>query len=229
VLCGLTLGAVGCIATETGNPSAREIEVDETRIDGFVPPDAPMPTGPSEAFVTGGPGSIDPPAGRVVGWNLENDSPPANTPVEPDGSFELVLEAAPDDLLRIQARGAESLSAPIDGRVTVDERFVLEGRRNSCFETRPDGFDIIDRAAGTETSIQLVNGCDEPVVRTRARLRRGAAGLSLEDDGPLQLEPGSSTSVTVRAGSDAEEDIVLLEIESPEPELRAVSVLLRPW
>lgn len=71
------------------------------------------------------------------------------------------------------------------------------------------------------------NGCAEPVARGEAALGNGEAALRLLDEGPLDVPPAGTSVVRVRlvSSSPAVEDIVLIPIVSPEPELRAISIV----
>lgn len=230
VVCVACAASLGCVATETGNPTL--VEIDTTSVVGFIPTDdPPMPTPPPpRAIIDGAPGAVTPASGEVWGWDLESTSPPARAAVAADGSFHLEVPSLPNELIRLQVRtGDGGASTPFDVRVDPVEMMTLVSPANACLRMRPGTSIALTAAAGTEAVIVLENACTEPVARAPARLRAGNPRLALADDGRLTLAPGTSAEIRVRVadGAGLPEDIVLVVVESPRPELRAVNVVTR--
>lgn len=211
-----------CVATETGNPS---LSIDPTAIEGMVLQDEPMLPLPPTTEIRGRPGGVDPPRGEVFIWALETVSPPARAPVAADGSWEATIPVGSGAPLRLQVRDGDVVSQPVDARVFDPDGFVLTVPANACVHLSPEATAPVPRAGG-EVRVRVLNECDHSVTRERARLRVPSAELSVVDDGALALEPGTMVDIVVTsAGTPSEENILLVPIEGPAAELRAISLL----
>jgi hypothetical protein len=226
----VVLGA--CIATETGNPSARPT-FDPAVLEGQVLSDDPKLPGPPTLDLRGRAGSVDPPEGRVVVRPVESGGGPYVAEVAPDGSFDLVVHASPDSVLRLEIHapdGARSL--PFDVVVDSFDGLLPAARIVACFVVNPSSEQLPLRAApGLDGTITVTNGCDGPLSRRPATPVNGDAAFAVSDDGPLDLDPGASA--TIRVWTTAEvtagaEDIVRVDLLAPQVEIRAVSVFATP-
>lgn len=216
----------GCTATETGNPTFR-YELDPFALDGEVVADDPMPPSSPIVVVTGAPGAVSPPEGQVLAWVLEHNLPPSSAEVQSDGSFGLMVTANPGGLLRIQARAlGDAMSAPVDVRVSATEGLIRVMPATACVEFDPPLLDVLGTAIGSEAVIGLTNTCSSAVTRSPARLRSAHTGLELIDEGALELGPGESSRIHVRVLDESRpDDILVVPLLTPVPELRAVTLV----
>lgn len=213
----------GCVATETGNPSARP-ELDPAVVEGEVIPNDPMLPSPPMVAVRGRAGSVDPPTGQIRGWGLERTGPAAFADVDAEGGFVLYVHAAESEPVRLEVEAPDGTrSLPVDVRVSSTTGLMLAMVANDCLAMEPETL-FLSTAPGRDVAIVLTNACAEPVDRSEATLRNAESAFSVIDEGPLSIPPGESSTVRVRA-TGAAEDIVLIRVLAPRPELRAVSVL----
>ncbi len=171
------------------------------------------------------PGTVDPAEGKVVITNLSESDAPSTVPVAADGSFAVAVSALPSQVLRFQVV-AGTRSEPLDLRVdntgtalTVVEPVV------DCFELTPARWLSLD-GSDDSTSIVLRNLCDVPVELGAPTLRRGQAALSFSPTSALSLPPSGVAFITVSANGVAAEfeDVLLIDVLSPEVERRAITV-----
>lgn len=218
---------MGCVGTETGNPADPDYTHDIEPAGVQTRPGDSVPTGPSTPVivVSAGPGSVMPATGTIYAWALQNNLPGVSTPIEADGSFYLELSALTGNRIRLQVRaGASELSPPLD--IIVAESGLGFTRFNTglaCLRTSPELAMQLD--VGREDSIVITNHCEETVVRTAARIREGSEGITLIDDGPLELSPGAQSTLRVRFDSEAASPAnVLFSLSAPLQEIRAITI-----
>lgn len=103
----LLVSTLACTATETGNPS-----LDPSLLFMHNPASVPMPGYPPDLVIEGTPGTVTPPRGHILAWNLETRDPESVADVAGDGSFRISLSASPTQHVRLQAV-SDDYSAPI--------------------------------------------------------------------------------------------------------------------
>lgn len=221
----LAVGAVGCDVSPQPEPPSAAPTLDQaglhhgTTTAGLVPIEAR-------------PGTVVPALGIVQGVNLDNKAPPAETLVNPDGSFELQLAGQPTDALRLQVISAHGRSRPLDllGDATLS---VLPHPLGNCLEMKPaEELDLGEAAVGKTDSTQVVvhNGCGKSVTIDTPVLRSAAPGFGISTPSALSIASGSDYPITVRvtpASTSPFQDLVLLQVPGTQRDLRAVTVFGR--
>ncbi|WP_437648817.1 hypothetical protein [Sorangium sp. So ce362] len=186
---------------------------------------------PVELELAGGPGSVKD-AELVWAVNLDGAGPPVVAPVADDGSFALQIGAVRGDELRVQARRGAARSEPAD---LVVESGVLERAPRplaDCFQVEPE-LALPATAAGAAVSraLRLVHTCAAPLAIDAIALRAPAPGVLLEGaTAPVVLEAGEATEVRVvfqPVEDAAREEVLLVEVSSPEVSRRAVTLFAR--
>ena len=128
------------------------------------------------ARIVGGPGAVEPPVGVVVVTNLDSTDPPVAEPVQPDGSFSVVIDGSPTDVRRVQAREGGARSVPLDvvgnfmdSTLTTPER-PFEG----CLVLEP-GYEVdffeVSRGETAQARVRLTNTCGVTLTFEPPRLR----------------------------------------------------------
>jgi hypothetical protein len=200
---------------------------DPPELDGGLVSIGVSPEGVTDSVsIYGGPGTVDPPEGVVVITNLETDDAPSIAPVQPDGSFEILLNGATSDILRLQVDADAGRSEPVDLRITgVDTGVEPAPIDFDCLVLEPALWLPLD-GEGDVRSIVLENGCADAITIAAPRLRRGQAGFTFSPTAPLDLAAGASVTITVRAAAAQaeDEDVLFFEIVSPTAGRRAVTV-----
>lgn len=216
-----------CAGTETGNPAGPDYthQIEPTGVDTTVAVSVPLEPTTPEILVEAGPGSVTPATGTVYAWALQNNLPAVSTPIEADGSFSLIISALAGDRIRLQVRaGGDELSPPLD--IVVAETGIGFTRFNTalpCLRTSPELALQLD--VGNEDAIIITNHCDETVSRTLARIREGASGITLSDDGVTELAPGAQSTIRVRFdAADASPANILFSLVAPVQEIRALTI-----
>ena len=219
--------SMACVGTETGNPADPDYthEIEPTGVDTTVSQGGPLTPSLPEILIAAGPGSVTPATGSIHASALANNLPGVSTPIEADGSFSLILSALVGDRIRLQARtGSGELSPPLD--IIVAESGVGFTRFNTrlpCLRTSPQLAMQLD--VGREDAIIITNHCDETVVRTTARVREAVDGITLIDDGVVELAPGAQSTLRVRIDDEAASPAnILFSLTSPQRELRAITI-----
>lgn len=218
---------MACAGTETGNPADPDYthQIEPTGVETSVIQVGPATPAPPEIVIAAGPGSVTPATGRVYAWALENDLPGVSAPVAADGSFSLSVTALAGDRIRVQVRaGVDELSPPLDIIVSETGRgFTRFNTALPCLATSPELAMQLD--VGREDAIVITNHCEETVVRTSARVREGNEGITLTDDGVLELTPGAQSTLRIRIDDAAASPAnVLFSISTPVQEIRALTV-----
>ncbi|MBW2461543.1 MAG: hypothetical protein JRH11_07840 [Deltaproteobacteria bacterium] len=215
---------IGCIATETGNPTFRPTaSTTPDSLDGMLLADNPMlPIFEPMASLEGGAGSIDPPTGEVWVWNLDRQLPPTKTAVAADGSFRLEFEAASGELLRMHIvnEGGGLASLPLDLRVT-DTGLSMAEPTSPCLDIAPEVLALAG-ASGSGV-IEMTNTCSTPVLREPARLQSETGAYAVED-AAAETSLGATTTLRIEALTTGEPAVVLLPLTAPTAGTRAVSV-----
>ncbi|XXX79445.1 hypothetical protein WMF30_11780 [Sorangium sp. So ce134] len=181
--------------------------------------------------VTGGPGSVK---GADLVWavNLDGTGGPVVAPVEEDGSFALQIDAIRGQELRLQARRGALRSAPAD---LVAGGGVLEPAPRpfaDCFRLQQE-LALPETAVGAVSTrtLQLVHTCAAPLAIDAIALRAPAPGYLLEGaTAPAVLEAGDLAEVRVvfqPVEDEAREEVLLIEVSSPEVSRRAVTLFVR--
>jgi len=176
--------------------------------------------------IYGGPGSVDPPEGVVVVTNLETDDAPSIAPVQPDGSFEILLNGATSNILRFQVDAETGRSEPVDLRVTGADPGVEPAPIDfDCLALEPALWLPLD-GDGDARSIVLANACADAITIAAPRLRRGQAGFTFSPTSPIDLAAGDSVTITVRAAAAQaeDEDVLYFEIVAPTAGRRAITI-----
>lgn len=184
-----------------------------------------------EIDLTGGPGSVKN-ADTVWAVNLDGIQPPVVAEVAADGSFALSLEAATGNEVRLQARRDEKRSEPTDW---IAANGVLERARRplaDCFRVAPE-LALADTPVGAAStgSLRIEHGCAAPLAIDTIALRVPTADFTLPGaPAPVVLAPGDSLEVPVEfrpGASGAREEVLLIEVSSPEATRRAVTLFGR--
>ncbi|WP_437969419.1 hypothetical protein WMF04_09015 [Sorangium sp. So ce260] len=181
--------------------------------------------------VTGGPGSV---TGADVIWavNLDGTGEPVVAPVEEDGSFALQIDAVRGSELRLQARRGAIRAEPAD---LVAGSGVLERAPRplaDCFEVQPElALPWAAVGAASTSALRLAHTCAAPLAIDAIALRAPAPGYLLEGaTAPVVLEAGDATDVRVvlqPVEGAAREEVLLIEVSSPEVSRRAVTLFVR--
>lgn len=219
---GLAAALAGCIVSPQPSPP-------EPELDGFGVGLGPSPELLTDQITfTADPGTVDPAEGVVVVTNLETDDAPSLATVEPDGSFAIAVRGALGDTFRFQAKVASERSEPVDLRVDAQGLGLTPAEDAlPCLVVEPATWIALD--GGTDAqSLVVRNDCDVAVSVAAPRLRRGRGPFTFSPTSPLELAPGDATTITVRAsgGGSEREDVLFLEIASPTPARRALTLTL---
>ncbi|NUP12680.1 MAG: hypothetical protein HOW73_42110 [Polyangiaceae bacterium] len=179
--------------------------------------------------VAGEPGSAKN-ADAVWLVNLDRQSEPLLVPVANDGSFEALMDALPGDEIRLQARRDELRSVPLDLVATVDA--VLEPAARplaDCFVVEPE-LELDDATVGATSfaTLTLSHDCDTSLTIDSIALRAPAPAFEIAAPvAPFVLAPGETTTVTIQLTPEAAglvEEVLLIEVSSPEPDRRPVTL-----
>ncbi|WP_438029207.1 hypothetical protein [Sorangium sp. So ce233] len=175
----------------------------------------------------GQPGAVEPAEGVVLVTNLDSLDAPVLAEVDDDGSFLVTVTASEEHVLRLQAKQGERRSAPLDvvlaGSPISGTHRVLD--HLPCLET--DTWVSFEGGAGAR-DVVVRNTCAEDVAIEAPRLRRGAAPFSVSPAAAFVVPAGETALVTVRAdgGGVEREDVLFLDVTSPEPGRRALTLTL---
>ncbi len=176
--------------------------------------------------VAGNPGAVDPPEGVVIITNLDRSDAPSIAPVAPDGSFAIAVPASGSEVLRLQVKGDELRSEPVDLALDATATSLAVAPVGAaCLTIEPAAY--LPLEDGAPGKVLLSNGCAEALQIVPPRLRRGQAGLTFSPTAALDLAPGDAAVLTVRpeGAPIEEEDVLYLEIVSGLPARRAVTIV----
>lgn len=212
----------GCVVSPQPSPPVHEPILDGGLIgvpESFVQQD--------QISLQGQPGAVEPAEGVVLVTNLDSLDAPVLAEVADDGSFLVTLTASEEHVLRIQAKQGERRSAPVDvvlaGSPISGTHRVLD--HLPCLEI--DTWVSFEGGAGAR-DVAVRNTCAEDVAIEAPRLRRGAAPFSVSPAAAFVVPAGETGLVTVRAdgGGVEREDVLFLDVTSPEPGRRALTLTL---
>lgn len=188
--------------------------------------------------LNGEPGTVTNPDGAII-WvvNLDGVLPPVTTPVEPDGSFNVLVDG---DILilnagglseeyRLQVRAGDFRSEPIDFVVDLAGRTLIVSERPlaSCFSIEPQTEILFGEVSVTESlEVVLNNDCDQTLTLVAPRLRATAPSF-LVGTGPTSLDSGQTVSVSIDFAPEQRgliEEIVMFEVVTPTRDRRPVTL-----
>ena len=209
----LALLALGCV----GVPQPEPPSLDPVGV-------TPIPRGRNTAFAYAvAPGSIEPARGQLWVVGLDDVTDPLLLPVLDDGSVaEFEVSSS---VIRVQARNGDERADPWDFARVADEATLL-APANPCAAIDLE-LEVGSVQVGREVTatVAIVNDCAEAVVLGAAAMRR-PSDLRI-DAAPSRVEPGSRALFTVALTPSAvglREEVLLIPIESPTPERRAVTL-----
>ncbi|WP_437290521.1 hypothetical protein [Sorangium sp. So ce406] len=212
----------GCVVSPQPSPPVHEPFLDGGLVgvpESFVQQD--------QISIQGQPGAVEPAEGVVLVTNLDSLDAPVLAEVADDGSFLVTLTASEEQVLRLQAKQGERRSAPVD---VVLAGSPISGTHRAldhlpCLEI--DTWVSFEGGAGAR-DVVVRNTCAEDVAIEAPRLRRGAAPFSVSPAAAFVVPAGETGLVTVRAdgGGVEREDVLFLDVTSPEPGRRALTLTL---
>jgi hypothetical protein len=220
ILAGL---AAGCVVSPVPQPPPLGLDVEGTTMDVDACPACDVRL----VEVRG-------PAGSVTGdgvelWvvNLDSTARPQTHPVEDDGSFAVMLEAAPGQELRFQARREEQRSDPVDIVGAEDGSVTLVSHAlEPCFSLEPR-LELDFGVLAGPRSIDLASDC-EAEVEIEVRLRAPSTAFVIGES-PSSLSSGEAGALTVTRPSGMPdgltEEILFVEVVAPERDRRAVTLI----
>ena len=172
------------------------------------------------------------PSGALVRvTNLDGTDPPSTVNVQPDGSFDVVVNVTSGQELRFDwLRGAER-GEPQDARfITMPSPFHLEpSQRFDCVKLTP-GFSVDFGLALTQTLL-VENECASSITLAAPRARLGLPDFALETALPIDIEPGLETTLGLtftRAQTTAREDTLFFDVTRDGVAIRYPITLLAP-
>jgi hypothetical protein len=209
----------------TGKPPT----LDDTLVSSRAPDEGEAAEG--HLLIVGSALAVDPPEGVVRAFNLDDSAPFVETDVSDDGSFELELNAAQGDEVRLEVIGLEASSGPSDLAI-VEVGAALERVEPpfaGCLELTPGALLWLEPKQKGET--QVVDYCGRGIELAEPRLRSNGDPLDIGGDigWPLVLAKGEPISIEVEAteGEAGDEYVFFVEATAPEVDRRAVSVRLK--
>jgi hypothetical protein len=174
---------------------------------------------PHAVPIVGAPGAATAGAGvRVL--NLDLDLPAATATAAADGSFATSVLASPGNELRFEAVQQGQRSAPADLLYTSQDGDQLSpSPRYDCLSLVP-GFDLDVPLSGTAT-VQLHNGCPEPLTFDAPRFRSGG-DFMLDTPLPLVVAAGGvgELQLQLTAATGAAEDVLFVDASRAAQTLR---------
>ena len=187
----------------------------------------------SALAVDGEAGAVTPAGAVVTAVDLENASPAASDVSDASGAFALVLAGMQTDAVRLVATANGLTSDPLDVRGVVgfkqDQVEPLAVPLADCFTLGPPD-EVGPVAADAVAVITLTNACTTDATIDALAIRSGSAAWSVSSTGPLAVPRNARRVVTVKraAGSPAVDDILVLTFGSPDPGLRALTLIAAP-
>jgi hypothetical protein len=173
----------------------------------------------------GAAGAIEPATASLFVYNLDSSSPPAVVQPSPDGSFQVTVTAVGGDELRLFSVLDEQRSAPVDLLITPTGVTAPARPLADCFTVEPAA-ELLVTVGGT-SSVSVSNDCSEAVRVAHVGLRSPLQGLTL-GAWPSTLAPGEgfSLELSVELEAFAGEEILLLEVDQPQADRRAITVVV---
>jgi hypothetical protein len=183
--------------------------------------------------VDGESGAVTPPGAVVTAVDLEDASPAASDVADASGAFALLLVGGQTDAVRLVATANGLSSDPLDVRGVIgfkqNQVEPLPVPLAGCFTLDPPD-EVGPVAAAAVAVITLTNACATDATIDAMAIRSGSAAWSVSSTGPLAVPRNAQRVVTVKraAGSAAVDDILVLTFGSPDPGLRALTLLAAP-
>lgn len=214
LLFALGFGAMACVVTDTGNPPASP-DVDPDLVENDS-------SSTGSTTLRGLPGAVFPAEG-VVRVTPHGDSAPRTATVQPDGSFEVVVDFGADgnDMIRLQVVQGALRSEPMDFdsnglRAAMPSCLIMDAWSQVVFdETSPGTF-----------AIEMTNECDEslefgqPIVHP-------SGPFMLVPSSFTELAPGASDTLTLRVQTaESGEHLVFVPISAPTSVTRALTLVV---
>jgi hypothetical protein len=181
--------------------------------------------------VVGAPGSAEPGA-QIWAVNIDDTKAPVLADVQADGSFALTVQGFANDEVRLQVRSGQRRSEPVDVVIPVEAGpAVLVARPlAACLSLTPASELVLPLPTGSQppsASILIENRCGAEASITDVRLRVPTDAFALEAP-DVTVPAGGSTLVTVRAyGAPGSEEILLIQIGTPDVDRRPVTLVSR--
>ncbi len=158
--------------------------------------------------ISGEPGAATPNTLLRV-TNLDTRDPVTAVEVRVDGGFEIVLSVTEAQELRFQVLDGSVRGAPEDVILHNAPLYLEPSLRHECLTLAP-GFDVA--ALSGTASVELHNGCAEPVLLAQPRFRLGLPGFGQPALLPQTLAPGEGTTLVIGVdGAQPSEDVLLLD------------------
>jgi len=201
-----------CVGTPVPQPPALE-EPDPTQL-----------FNASTGGFIGGPGAV--PEGDQL-WIAPLDVPvdPVLTPVEPDGSFTSSLSVEPGQEVRIQARGGEGRSRPID-LIASNPAEIVRATEGCLLLDAELLFPTTRAGDSAERNLRVSNECGSDVTLTLA-LRRADAQWDTGAPGAMTIADGEARDLPITYRPDTiglNEEILFVEVTAPEADRRVVTL-----
>lgn len=179
------------------------------------------------AGFSGLPGSVTPPEGSVIATDLETMAEPNEAPVAPDGSFTVGVTTIGTDELRLQVRGTQRRSEPLDFLWTGGTLEAPRRPRALCLFVEPTHVAL---EPGGRATIEVRSACVDRVAFRAPRFRRDTLGFVVTDPAVFELSEGQRRSLTVTAptGPGASEDVLFVETLDAPSDRRPITVYVDP-
>lgn len=222
------LALLGCAAC-TGTPQTDPINYKGAppSLDGsLIGRGMPKRSSSPPVEIVGQPDSAPLPGAVVRVVDLDGTDPPVDASVEADGSFRLVIGAEEGDVLRFVLLDGDSRSLPLD-LVLESESLEPLAAALECWSTDPE---LTLELGYPRGSFIVINGCDQPISLARLALRANHPAFSVTDP-PSRVPSGATAQVTVEyspAGGASEEEVLLIEIDEPTADRRAITLVGEP-
>ena len=185
----------------------------------------------SSVGITADPLTVDPPDGILRAYNLETADPPHETPIQTDGSFELLLPGRVGDELRFELLLGSTGSAPKDWIVAEPGSALAEvdAPLRDCFVVTPSIL-FVSRGETVMVTVEDICGLGVELDEPRPRNAPGAFGVGEGQSWPLTLQVGHPVELPVVAsgGEAGDEEIYFVEASAPELDRRAVTLRIVP-
>jgi hypothetical protein len=167
--------------------------------------------------------SVSPPGMGAELWvaNLDSEDPPLLESPDADGDYFFTVDRyAMENEFRFQMRTDSSRSDPVDLVLSADADVPLPPVRplENCLETDPP-FELEVEGEGT---IDIINGCAEEVTIESVTMR-APSDFSITD-APTSVAAGSTASVTVQIDGTSGEEVLLIQVSSPEGDRRPITL-----
>jgi hypothetical protein len=170
----------------------------------------------------GEPGSAAPPGAVVHIVDLDGTGAPVEALVGDDGSFHVSLSTETGAVVRLDVRDGTTRSAPADLVVGTDSLSPAQPAL-ACWSTSGPVVTLTPEGG----SVTIANRCDESINVSRVALRVQSASFT-PGDPPGAVPSGSEAEIPVGyvpSDPDSDEEILLIEIDTPVQDRRAVTLV----